>query len=139
VEELEDFVDGLLTHPLRSEEKWLDIIASHPLKEFVKLYLEERKSMIAVCKQYRELESQLGISKAKEPSENPSVDSIRDRVRQAASTFTRAEVQRLLDELDRFHLCMFGCVDGESYHHLTPEPEGAEIAYVWHRTEATLE
>jgi hypothetical protein len=137
VEELENFVDRLLTRPPHSEEKWLDVIASQPLKEFVKLYLEERESMIAVCKQFRELESQLGISQAKEPSEKPSVVSIRDRVRQAASTFTRAEVQCLLDELDRFHLCISDCVDGESYHHLVPKPEGAEITYVWHRTEAT--
>jgi hypothetical protein len=138
VEELENFVDRLLTRPPHSEEKWLDVIASHPLKEFVKLYLEERKSMIAVCKQFRELESQLGISQAKEPSEKPSVDSIRNRVRQAASTFTRSEVQYLLDELDRFHLCNFDCVDSTLYHRLVPKPAGAELTFVWHRTEATI-
>jgi len=137
VDDVENFVDGLLTRPLRNKAEWLDEIASHPLKDFVESFLDERRNMVSVCERLRELESQIGISQADEPSEKPSVTSIRDRVRQASSTFTRAEVQRLLDELDRFHLCDFSCTDSETYHYNVSKPGELEVIRVWHRAETT--
>ncbi len=139
MEQVDEFVERILAHPLTSEEAWLDVITSHPLKEVIAFFLDERKNTVAVCERLRELEGQSGISKEKEPSDIPSLISIRDRLQDGACTFTRAEVQRLLVELDRFHLCNFDCEDSETYHHLVSESGAVEFTRVWHRTDVILD